>query len=350
MIPYTGDRSILAGATALGSGITGASQSLADSLTKERERLQAKQDELDAFVGMGEFMTRNGQMTAEQLAEVSAMPVQKAKGYMTSLVADAARKQEAMTAEKLASIRAGGRDGNGIIYDRGRAYRLDEQGNAQPLVNSEPAPRMVPVVDPVTGEIRSMVPEGAIMGRSDTPAAERAPSEFTASTGERFVMGPQGQMVQIGKTAPAPSVGIGTVIPTAAGDLVVKGIGRDGMPETQLVQPDERALMAQKQLEQQRQTQIEAVAKARSEAAQYEAKDRSGNVRPGPDWLPIFQPYRERAAGKRAEADTLAAGLPAGRSTVAPRTLSPQDQQALDWANANPNDPRAAAIRQRLGM
>jgi hypothetical protein len=30
--------------------------------------------------------------------------------------------------------------------------------------------------------------------------------------------------------------------------------------------------------------------------------------------------------------------------------LSSQDQEALNWANANPNDPRAAAIRQRLGM
>jgi hypothetical protein len=30
--------------------------------------------------------------------------------------------------------------------------------------------------------------------------------------------------------------------------------------------------------------------------------------------------------------------------------LSPQDQQALDWANSNPGDPRAAQIKQRLGM
>jgi hypothetical protein len=30
-------------------------------------------------------------------------------------------------------------------------------------------------------------------------------------------------------------------------------------------------------------------------------------------------------------------------------TVSPQDQQALQWANSNPNDPRAAAIKQRLG-
>jgi hypothetical protein len=29
--------------------------------------------------------------------------------------------------------------------------------------------------------------------------------------------------------------------------------------------------------------------------------------------------------------------------------LNPQDQQAMDWANANPNDPRSAEIKQRLG-
>ena len=29
--------------------------------------------------------------------------------------------------------------------------------------------------------------------------------------------------------------------------------------------------------------------------------------------------------------------------------LSQQDQQALDWANAHPDDPRSAQIRQRLG-
>jgi hypothetical protein len=32
-----------------------------------------------------------------------------------------------------------------------------------------------------------------------------------------------------------------------------------------------------------------------------------------------------------------------------PPAMSPQDAQALEWANSNPNDPRAAAIRQRLG-
>jgi hypothetical protein len=32
-----------------------------------------------------------------------------------------------------------------------------------------------------------------------------------------------------------------------------------------------------------------------------------------------------------------------------PSRLSPQDQQALDWANSNPRDPRAAQIKQRLG-
>lgn len=33
-----------------------------------------------------------------------------------------------------------------------------------------------------------------------------------------------------------------------------------------------------------------------------------------------------------------------------PSQLSGEDQQALEWANANPNDKRAIAIKQRLGM
>jgi hypothetical protein len=38
-------------------------------------------------------------------------------------------------------------------------------------------------------------------------------------------------------------------------------------------------------------------------------------------------------------------------STVPPATtLRPIDQQALDWANANPSDPRAAEIKRRLGV
>lgn len=30
--------------------------------------------------------------------------------------------------------------------------------------------------------------------------------------------------------------------------------------------------------------------------------------------------------------------------------LSPQDQAAFDWSRANPNDPRSAEIKNRLGI
>ena len=43
------------------------------------------------------------------------------------------------------------------------------------------------------------------------------------------------------------------------------------------------------------------------------------------------------------------AAAPATAAAPAQRTLTPQDQQALGWAKANANDPRAAAIMQRLG-
>ncbi len=39
-----------------------------------------------------------------------------------------------------------------------------------------------------------------------------------------------------------------------------------------------------------------------------------------------------------------------GGAPAAPAGLSPEDKQALDWANSNPKDPRAAQIKQRLGM
>jgi hypothetical protein len=39
-----------------------------------------------------------------------------------------------------------------------------------------------------------------------------------------------------------------------------------------------------------------------------------------------------------------------GALPAAAKTMSPQDQQAAAWASANPNDPRAAQIKQRLGV
>jgi hypothetical protein len=44
-------------------------------------------------------------------------------------------------------------------------------------------------------------------------------------------------------------------------------------------------------------------------------------------------------------------GIPAGRKSAAPASnISSMDQQALDWASSNPNDPRATAIKERLGV
>ena len=42
------------------------------------------------------------------------------------------------------------------------------------------------------------------------------------------------------------------------------------------------------------------------------------------------------------------AGMPP--SQQGSRQISPQDQEALNWANKNPNDPRSAQIKQRLGI
>lgn len=63
-----------------------------------------------------------------------------------------------------------------------------------------------------------------------------------------------------------------------------------------------------------------------------------------------FNQKRGEYAGiaERNKLDVEAAvGAPAQIKT---RQLAPQDQQALQWANANPNDPRAAQIKKRLGQ
>jgi len=62
----------------------------------------------------------------------------------------------------------------------------------------------------------------------------------------------------------------------------------------------------------------------------------------------LEQQYRS-ASGKTDFKDRfLTAKTKENSSVAAPAAMSPQDKQALDWANANPNDPRAAEIKARL--
>ena len=52
---------------------------------------------------------------------------------------------------------------------------------------------------------------------------------------------------------------------------------------------------------------------------------------------------------QQAEQDVLAMTKPGAVGPKA-KELTPQDKQALDWANANPTDPRAVQIKQKLGL
>jgi hypothetical protein len=74
---------------------------------------------------------------------------------------------------------------------------------------------------------------------------------------------------------------------------------------------------------------------------------RSGSpILPFEQWL-----QRDPAAKELAERSGYSLGT-AGTTTAPPAVggLSPVDQQALDWANQNPTDPRAQQIRDRLGQ
>ena len=56
-----------------------------------------------------------------------------------------------------------------------------------------------------------------------------------------------------------------------------------------------------------------------------------------------------RAAADAKKPGTVPSNTPAAAPATAPK-MSDEDKQALEWAKANPKDPRAAKIRQRLGV
>ena len=61
------------------------------------------------------------------------------------------------------------------------------------------------------------------------------------------------------------------------------------------------------------------------------------------------QAFRDSVARITSDMEDARARVSGQPRTPKPK-LSAQDQQAADWANANPNDPRAAQIKKRLGL
>lgn len=67
-----------------------------------------------------------------------------------------------------------------------------------------------------------------------------------------------------------------------------------------------------------------------------------GTAKPHKEWVAT----KEHAANSLKRIDELAANA----GVKATGAISPRDKQALDWAVANPRDPRAAEIKKRLGV
>jgi hypothetical protein len=83
-----------------------------------------------------------------------------------------------------------------------------------------------------------------------------------------------------------------------------------------------------------------------------------GSLGTDPNALPLVLDKMEEAVRSRvdrynvdvAEAEKRGVKFPFRPQINLPSRFSAQDQQALDWANANPSDSRAAQIKQRLGV
>lgn len=63
------------------------------------------------------------------------------------------------------------------------------------------------------------------------------------------------------------------------------------------------------------------------------------------------QIIKDKMIGFQKYLDAKESGTTKKKTSTAPtRELAPMDKAALEWANANPSDPRATQIKQRLGM
>jgi hypothetical protein len=106
-----------------------------------------------------------------------------------------------------------------------------------------------------------------------------------------------------------------------------------------------------------KQNQKSNMKKILEEIAEAQGQIDAGNVRSGPDWLPLGETYESKVKRLRAQRDALTPSLDeihdlirdAKPATPAPN-LSTVDQQALSWARSNSHDPRASKILARLGL
>lgn len=107
------------------------------------------------------------------------------------------------------------------------------------------------------------------------------------------------------------------------------------------------------QLDQAKRNFVNAVLRRESGAAVSPSEFENANKQYFPQPGDTPQTLEQKALNRKTALEGMArsAGpsykLPEAKG--APAALSPQDKEALDWATANPNDPRAAAIKQRLG-
>jgi hypothetical protein len=109
----------------------------------------------------------------------------------------------------------------------------------------------------------------------------------------------------------------------------------------------------QQQVEQARRNFVSAVLRKESGAAigvdEYKNEERKYFPQAG-DTDKVIQ-QKQKARELAIEALKAQAGPSGVRqiNQIVDTQLSPQDREALNWANSNPNDPRSAQIKQRIG-
>lgn len=204
--------------------------------------------------------------------------------------------------------------------------------------------------------------EDQVIGQLETTAPEGMMSEFTAYqtiTGAPSLFG-KGSKWKFYKTEgeekPAAAQSAAAVrlpaVQAQAPAAVVQAEARTILPEAEGLYKQLGAIEAEeeKMSSSEKQNRIKQINKEIESLQKSATQKYSGFGLPGAGKLKTGSKERRDIERDILRVEQLVAERNKLEGKTTGKKISPMDQQALDWANANSNDPRARAIKQKLGM
>ena len=202
------------------------------------------------------------------------------------------------------------------------------------------------------GELSTQVPLGPD-GKPDNTALSELAAVRTMIGAPDLVDKFGGKFIPIKKPAAAqPATGGLPAVQAQAPAAVAKAEARTILPEAEGLYKQLRAIEAEEEKisSSEKQNRINQINKEIESLQKSATQKYSGFGLPGVGKLKTGSKERRDIERDILRVEQLVAERNRLEGKTTGKKFSPMDQQALDWANANPSDPRAKAIKQKLGM